>query len=173
MWRELLRMPERAAKPAHQLKVEGGQPGRHGVHVLQGRAARDGLALGDPRRGQEARAASARMPRRSSSMLAGAAPTARRPRHAVADRDRLVECRHEDEPPPRQAVERHQAADQDRERQAETRQGLRQGDDVGDDAGRLEAEEGAGTAAAGLDVVDDQQRAVLLGDRGDRAHPFG
>ena len=61
---------------------------------------------------------------------------------------------------------------QRRERQAEARERLRQRDDVRLDAHLLEREEGAGAADAGLDVVDDQQRAVLLGEPGDALAPI-
>ncbi len=60
----------------------------------------------------------------------------------------------------------------ERERQAHAGQRFRHGDDVGREAHALEAEEAAGAAAAGLDIVDDQQRAVTLGNVGDRAQPF-
>ncbi len=49
-----------------------------------------------------------------------------------------------------------------RHRQAEAGQRLRQGDDVGADARGLEAEERAGTTAADLDVVHDEQHVVAL-----------
>ena len=43
----------------------------------------------------------------------------------------------------------------------------------GRDAGLLEGEEGAGAAAAHLDVVDDQQHVVALAQLGQRAQPLG
>ncbi len=51
-----------------------------------------------------------------------------------------------------------------RKGQAHARKRFGQRDDVGREAHILEAEEAAGAPAAGLDVVDDQQRAVTLGD---------
>src|SRR5690606_37823831 len=77
----------------------------------------------------------------------GAVVLARRP---------LVEAR---------ANERH------REGQAHAGERLGERHDVGLDAGALEAEERAGAAAAGLDVVDDEQRAVPACDRFDAAQP--
>jgi hypothetical protein len=59
-----------------------------------------------------------------------------------------------------------------RKRQTETAQGLRQADDIGLDAGRLEAEERAGAAAADLDVVDDQQYVVSLENLGEFLEPL-
>ena len=61
----------------------------------------------------------------------------------------------------------------DRHRQTEARQRLRQGDDVGHDARGLEREEVAGPAAARLDVVDDQEHAVPGADRSQVPQPFG
>ena len=52
---------------------------------------------------------------------------------------------------------------QQRHGQAEAGYGFGQGDEVGDDAGAFETEERAGAAAAGLDIVHDQQSAVQLG----------
>src|SRR5690554_393335 len=57
--------------------------------------------------------------------------------------------------------------------QAEAAEGFGQGDDVGLDAGFLKAEEVPGAAAAGLDVVDDQQYIVLAADLLQVAQPFG
>ena len=50
---------------------------------------------------------------------------------------------------------------QDGERQTVAAEGLGLGNHVRTDAGRLEAEESAGTATAGLDVVQDQQDVML------------
>src|SRR5690554_1082339 len=55
--------------------------------------------------------------------------------------------------------------------QTEAAEGLGKGDDVGLDAHFLEAEESAGTAAAGLDVIDDQQHVVLAAQLLQLAHP--
>ena len=60
-----------------------------------------------------------------------------------------------------------------RERQAHARQRLRHGDDVGREAHAFEAEEIAGPAYARLNVIDDHQRAMALGDVGDLAQPCG
>ncbi len=57
--------------------------------------------------------------------------------------------------------------------QTEARQRLGQGDDVRLDAHFLEAEEAAGTAATGLDVVDDQQHPVLAAEFFQLAYPLG
>src|SRR5690606_3603297 len=65
------------------------------------------------------------------------------------------------------------AHDDHREGQAEAAEGFGQGDDVRLDAHLLEAEEGAGAAATGLDVVDDQQHVVLAADLFQLAHPVG
>ncbi len=58
-------------------------------------------------------------------------------------------------------------------RQTKAAERLGQGDDVGLDAHFLEAEEAAGTAATGLDIVDDQQHVVLAADLFQFAHPVG
>src|SRR5690606_17712756 len=58
-----------------------------------------------------------------------------------------------------------------RKRQAEAGQRLGEGDDIGLDAGALEAEEPAGPAATGLDVVDDEKRPMASGYRLDPAQP--
>ena len=56
--------------------------------------------------------------------------------------------------------------------QAEARQRFRLGDHVGLDARFLDREIRARTAAARLDVVDDEERAVLFSQLGDALHPF-
>ena len=58
-----------------------------------------------------------------------------------------------------------------RQGQAIAAQRLGQGDDVRLDADIVEAEEGAGTTAAGLDVVQDQQHVVLAADALQVAQP--
>ncbi len=57
--------------------------------------------------------------------------------------------------------------------QAIAGQRLGQGHDVRMDAHFLEAEEGPGAAATGLDVIDDQQHLVLAAELLELAHPLG
>src|SRR3546814_7004817 len=57
-----------------------------------------------------------------------------------------------------------------REGQAHARQRLRLGDDVGGETHAFEAEEGAGAAAARLNIVDDEQRAMRLRERRSEEH---
>src|SRR5690606_35402622 len=65
------------------------------------------------------------------------------------------------------------AHDDYREGQTEAAAGFGQGDDVRLDTHFLEAEEGAGATATGLDVVHDEQHFVLAADFFQLAHPVG
>ncbi len=65
------------------------------------------------------------------------------------------------------------AHDHDRKRQTEAAERLGQGDDVGLDAHFFEAEEGAATATASLNVVRDQQHFMLAAEFFQFAHPVG
>src|SRR5690606_15754795 len=57
------------------------------------------------------------------------------------------------------------------ERKPKARKRLGHGDDVGLEARPLETEEPARAADAGLDVVDDEERARALGEAGDAPQP--
>ena len=65
------------------------------------------------------------------------------------------------------------AHDHDGKRQAKAAERLGQGDDVWLDAHLFKAEEGAGSTAAGLNVINNQQHVVLAAQFFQFAHPVG